>query len=306
MDMEAIAALLRDQDGVIGRFQLIAAGARKHDLERLLRRRDLVRFHDGVYLDHTGRPSHRQLEVAAVLRYWPAALASFSALDLDAWQRPPHVIIDMRRNVGSINGIAVSRSSRFAEAVAGGSFPPRQRIEDAALMAASSLERADQVFTFLSDVVQSRKTTAGRLISALEQRPRVARRALLDGVLADLGSGNGSILEREWMRLERLHGLPHGVRQDLFRIEGVSGARDVHYRPFGVVVELDGRAFHGTAAARDADSRRDLLAAAEGGALTLRLTYGQVFRDPCRTIDRVARVLKRRGWTSSLRRCRHC
>lgn len=305
MDTDGLARLLREQDGVIARFQLCSLGAQKHDIDRLLRRRDLARVHTGVYVNHTGRLTDRQVDAAAVLRYWPAALGSFSAVGVAGWRRVPHVIVDVRRTVVSTPGISVSRRSNFHRMARTGSFPPRQRIEEATLDAVQTLDRTDEVFTFLADVIQTRRTTAGRISAALTRRTRVHRRALLEELLADLAVGANSVLEREWLRVEKAHALPVGRRQERFRIAGTRGARDVVYDRYGVIAELDGRGFHDTAAARDADATRDLLAMGRGSA-TLRLTYGQVFREPCVTAQRVADVLRQRGWAGEVVSCPDC
>ena len=299
-------AVLQEQGGVVGRFQLIELGAEKHDLERWLRRRNLVRIHPGVYANHTGQLSQQQLEAAAVLRYWPAALAAFSAVRLEAWRRQPHIIVDSRRTVVGTRGIFVARCSRFAEVVRDHPFPPRQRIEEAALDAAASLARPDAVYKFLADVVQSRRTTPRRLLETLQRRGRIGQRAVIEDALADIEAGAGSVLERQWGGIQRRHGLPAGRRQARFAVEGLTGMRDLVYDELGVVVELDGRAFHDTAVARDADARRDLLAAAAGDLVTVRLTYGQVFGEPCVTAARIGQLLRRRGWPGPFRRCPDC
>ena len=43
-----VQALLALQDGVVARRQLLAAGARPHDLDRIVRRREHRRAHPGV------------------------------------------------------------------------------------------------------------------------------------------------------------------------------------------------------------------------------------------------------------------
>ena len=54
-DTEELEHLLtRVQDGVVSRRQLRELGARDHDIVRLVRRRDLVAVHPGVYVAHTG------------------------------------------------------------------------------------------------------------------------------------------------------------------------------------------------------------------------------------------------------------
>ena len=67
-------------------------------------------------------------------------------------------------------------------------------------------------------------------------------------------------------------------------------------------MELDGRLGHDswTASGRDADRDLDDHAA---GRETVRLRWAQVFDHPCRTADRVAAILRRRGWTGEARRC---
>jgi very-short-patch-repair endonuclease len=87
---------------------------------------------------------------------------------------------------------------------------------------------------------------------------------------------------------------------------GGSVYRDVPYVEHGLLVELDGRAFHDNAAARDRDAERDLDAHVTHRSTTVRLTYGQVFTQGCRTIRKVATLLERRGWTGPFRRCPDC
>lgn len=68
------------QEGVVSRRQLHRLDYRPHDIERMLRRRELARVHPGVYVDHTGPPSWEQRAWAAVLVHEPAALTRRSAL----------------------------------------------------------------------------------------------------------------------------------------------------------------------------------------------------------------------------------
>ena len=77
--MHALRRLLRAQDEVVSRAQLTSVGASRADVRRMLSRRELVEVHPRVYVAHTGRPSRRQLEWAAVLACAPAALHRESA-----------------------------------------------------------------------------------------------------------------------------------------------------------------------------------------------------------------------------------
>jgi hypothetical protein len=82
--------------------------------------------------------------------------------------------------------------------------------------------------------------------------------------------------------------------------------QDVRYSAFGVVVELNGRAIHDNPQAWDADARRALAELAVTEAVTARVTYGLVFREPCATAWWIARILRRHGWTGEFRPCPDC
>lgn len=157
----------------------------------------------------------------------------------------------------------------------------------------------------LSAAIQTRRTTAERIQTALATRRRISRRAFLDSVLKDLIEGTCSVLEHGYLtRVERPHGLPRASRQVSATARGRI-YRDVEYDEFSVVVELDGRLFHDNAIARDDDLDRDLNAAVER-KVTLRLGWGQVFARPCLTAARIGEVLQQRGWTGEVLACPLC
>lgn len=52
--MEELATLLALQDGVIARRQVLEAGLPPAYVARKVRRREWVKVHPGVYVDHTG------------------------------------------------------------------------------------------------------------------------------------------------------------------------------------------------------------------------------------------------------------
>ena len=308
MDTEGLQHLLTHvQDGVVSRRQLLALGATPNDVRRLARRRELTRVHPGVFVNHTGPLTWAQRAWAAVLVHWPAALAGESALPLPRSGGPIHVAIDVRRTVRSVPGVVAHRVSDLDTRVAWLQCPPRLVVEHAVIDVASSATDLLDAFHVLADVCQTRRASASTIASTLRGRPRVRRRKILLELLDDLATGACSVLEREYLRaVERAHGLPRGQRQPVGRTGGRKTYRDVLYRGFGVVVELDGRAFHDNARARDRDAERDLDAVADAETLTVRLTYGLVFRSPCRTADRIGRLLRRRGWRGKPSRCPHC
>lgn len=312
MDHKQYAALLSLQSGVVSRRQLHAASLQAHDLKRLLRRRDLVRLHDGVFVNHTGTPTWLQRAWAGVLLAWPAALSHDSALRADDGpgrsgrdDRIVHLAIDRGRSLAVPTGYRLHRLAHFDEKVQWNRTPPRVRIEEALIDVASCAPDDFAAIAGLAEALSARRTTAGRIAEHLAARTRVSRRGFLDDVLTDLAQGTCSVLEHGYLtRVERAHGLPAAARQLRDSCNGPL-YRDVVYLDFGQVVELDGRLWHDTVEGRDADLDRDLDAAV-GGQDTVRLGWGQVFARPCRTAVRIGELLATRGGRGSLVRCPDC
>lgn len=311
--MSEVDALLRDQAGVISRRQVLAAGELPNDIRRRVRRREWAQVHPGVYVDHTGPLTWLQRAWAAVLYAWPSALSHDSALRAAdgpgrrdrTEDEPIHVAVDRNRPLRAPGNVLIHRTVGLATRVSWNLGPPRLRIEHAALDLAAEAADDFAAVSVLADVVQSRRTTVGRLADALGGRQRIARRAFLSAVLRDVGLGTCSVLEHGYLtRVERPHGLPRPRRQST----GPSPRtvyRDVEYDAFGLVVELDGRLFHDTARARDRDLDRDLEAAIDGRQ-TVRLGWGQVIGRPCETAPRLAALLRQRGWAGQATTCPQC
>jgi hypothetical protein len=304
----AVRALLNDQHGVVSRRQLRDAGLAPHDVARLVRRRELTPLHAGVYVDHTGTPTFLQRCWGAVLLLWPAALAGETAMraaEGPGSRRPHdviHVAVHRDRRVRDRDGMTILRTDRLDSQVLWNVGPPRLRYEEAAIDVADEAAGDFAALESLSRAVQSRRTTAERMLVSARGRTRLHRREWIESVLADLTKGTCSVLEHGYLhRVERSHGLGQARRQVVDRLGAGSVYRDVVY-PCGLVVELDGRLFHDTTRQRDRDFDRDLDAAA-AGASTVRLSYGQVFERPCWTAARVARVLALHGWRGRPGRC---
>lgn len=299
--METVAALLAEQSGVISRRQLQAYGFAPHDIQRLLRRKDLAAIRTGVYITHTGNPTWLEQAWAALLVVsgdevpTDVALAHWSALRVAEgpgrrqWSlQPIHVAIPAERRVRPPRGIVVHRTRHFHTRVHPAAWPQRIRYEEAVLDVAENLSEMDAL-AVLSRAVGGRFSTAARLHRASVRRPRMQRRRWLAGVLADIDQGSHSVLEHGFVsRVAKPHGIPrpHQQARELTAIGVVY--RDAAYR--GTLIELDGRLDHTDFERRDADLDRDLFAAATGRA-TLRLGWGQVFDRPCQTAALLARAV---------------
>lgn len=311
---DEVARILSLQHGVISRAQAIEAGLAEHDVRRQVRRRAWVLLLPGVYLNHTGEPTWLQRAWAATLHAGDSALCHDSALR--ATEGPGkshrdesviHVAIDRdRRILSPADWLVVHRIADFDAKVRRNASPPTVRIEQALVDLAAGASTDFAAIGVLTDAVSARRTTAERILTALEARTRIPRRAFLVGVLSDIRDGTHSVLEHGYLqRVERRHGLPTGTRQLAELTPTGKVYRDVAYEQFGVYVELDGRANHGTAQAHGQDLERDLAAVADE-KITVRLGWRQVYGDQCSTATRIATVLAKRGWPGTQERCADC
>jgi hypothetical protein len=304
-----VSSLTWAQDGVVSRRQILAAGGTDSDIARLLRRRELTYVHRGVYVNHSGWLSQVQRHWATVLAFWPAALAHASALP-DPPKEVVHVAVDPARNLQPLPRVVVHRTPDFEQRAELDRCPPAIRLEHALIDVLSGELHDEDVaaaFAAVGKVCAARRTTPQRILQTLQTRRRVSGRHTLEAMLADLRDGACSVLERGYLhRVERAHGLPRGERQARSAATGRSTYQDVRYREQGIVVELDGRAFHDSPKDRDRDALRDLAELSRSGLVTTRVTYGLVFAAPCRTAVLIGDLLRRRGWTGRLRSCPDC
>lgn len=114
--------LVRAQEGVVSRRQILELGFTDDDIARWLRRRELVVMHPGVYVDHTGEPTWEQRAIAAELACWPAALSAESALAAygmkTAGRRDAvQVAVHSSRRISDPSGVTVRRLRRFDDVV---------------------------------------------------------------------------------------------------------------------------------------------------------------------------------------------
>lgn len=291
---------------MVARRQLHELGYRPHDVARMIRRKELARVHPGVFVDHTGPLTQAQREWAAVLAV-DGVLAGRSALPGARPGAVVHVAVGHRRTVRAPRGVVVRRVAGLERRTHPTAAPPRLRYADAVVDAVDDAPDELAAYTVMADALHTRLVSTTEVRAAVSDRARLRVRALILALLGDLESGACSVLERAYLlEVEQPHGLPSALRQAQGVVEGRRALRDVEYVGYGVYVELDGRAFHDSPAARDRDMARDLAAVVEDGSTTLRLGYGQVLGRPCATAAAVAVVLGRAGWGGELRRCPRC
>jgi hypothetical protein len=301
--------LLRLQRGVIASWQAEPAGLSPYRIESLVRAGHWQRLHYGVYATFTGEPPRDAVLWAAVLRTGRRSILSHeTAAELDGLIDKPskllHVTIPAAQRLKPIEGFVIHNSVRIREARHPGLLPPRTMIEETVLDLTQDATRFDDVVSLLTKACQRRLTFPWMLCERVDMRAKFRWRAEILEALNDVEAGVHSPLEYRYLRdVERAHGLPVAERQAQAVQAGRTIHRDVRYKQYGVIVELDGRASH--ADRRLQDNRRDNSAAA-CGVITLRYSWADVTEWPCQTAAEVAQTLRAKGWSGSLRRCRRC
>ena len=297
----------QNQNGIVTRGQLLGSGVSEKVIERQLRQGHWQRLYPGVYATFSGSVDPAALLWAAILRAGPDAALSYQTAAW-LWELAPeptgviHVTVPSDSPVILPSGVKRHYSSRIAQACHPALSPPRTRVEETALDMAAASGSADDAVAWVLRAIASRRTTAGRIIRAMEQRRRMRWRAELSLALEPANAGAHSLLEFRYVaRVERPHGLPAGARQRLI----VRGLRhqysDVEYERYATIVELDGRIAH-SGPNRDLDIRRDNANTADG-RVTLRYGWSEVSHRSCEVAAQIGQTLSRRGWPGPLRRC---
>jgi hypothetical protein len=299
------------QLGAFSRAQAIAHGITDKVLQGRCRARRIQRVYDGVYVDFTGPLPWETRVWAAWLAYGPeAALTGETALrwyGVDGTWRDDliHLALPHSRRVVRRTGVVVSRHRDPPARLHSAREPATVRLEVAVLVTAGATADVSRQAAILLDACRQRRTTPERLLTELGSLPKLPSRRQLSRVLVDAADGIQSFLEQVYRRrVERPHRLPAAERQ--LRVVSAEGPRnviyrDIEYSPYGLIVEVDGRAGHFDTLSRWRDMSRDH-SAATSGKLTLRFGY-QLLSEPCTAAAQVAAVLRLRGWPGSARPC---
>ena len=302
--------LCRLQCGVVTRAQALACGLTDKLIESRLRNRHWQRLHTGIFATFSGPPERLSRLWAALLRAGPgAALSHDSAaeltglIDMSAADAPIHVTVPANRTPARITGVVIHRSSRVDAARHPIRLPPQTRVEDTVVDLTQTARTLELAMGWIARAVNARLTTPERLASAFDDRRKLRWRRQLGEALGDVEDGCQSLLELCYLRnVERAHGLPHGERQVPARGPAGRIYRDVEYKRYRTVVELDGLAAHPDSE-KWRDMRRDN-AAVVGGRSVLRYGPGDVHGQPCHVALQAAKVLQANGWSQAPRRCR--
>ncbi|HET7018720.1 MAG TPA: hypothetical protein VFI65_32675 [Streptosporangiaceae bacterium] len=305
--LQACRLLARTQDGVISRKQALDCGASPDVIDALLRAERWQMLHRGVYSVFTGQPSKSAALWAAVHRAGPgAALSHGTAAELfglsDQRCAPIHLSVPVNRQVTSMNGAVVHRSTRLADAIHPSLLPPRTRLEETVIDLVDQAATFDAALSVVCSATQRRLTTPAKLLVAMSRRSKLRWRSELIKALAEVGAGVHSILEYRYLhRVERPHGLPTAVRQARLDADGRNRYLDNLYCDFALCVELDGLQAHPDEQ-RWQDLRR-INSIIENGNTVLCYGWIDVNQHACETAVQVGAVLQHLGWQRSPRPC---
>jgi hypothetical protein len=309
--------LLRFQHGAIARWQAPGVGLALATIDVLLRHGRWRSLYRGVYAGFTGAPSRKCLLWAAVLRGGPGAVLSHqTAAELDGLtdrsSRIAHVTIAHDRRVRisddepfrRVLPIAIHRSERLEAIRHPARTPPRTRIEETILDLTQASVSFDDAFSWLCKGCGRRLVTPQQVHAASCRRGKLRWRSEIMEALPLVASGVHSNLEHYYVRdVEQAHDLPTARRQP--RVLATRLRRviylDNQYDPFGLVVELDGRAAH-LVEDRWQDIHRDN-SNASAGKVTLRFSYADVTERSCQVAADVGSTLRWRGWSGAPCRC---
>jgi hypothetical protein len=296
------------QAGIVARRQLTELGVLRSEVRSQLRGRRWSRPLPGVFATFTGPLTDEARIWAAVLYAGSDAAASHETA---AWLHDLRPDLPDRLDVCVQHGhrhrrsrawVRVRQSRHLAARIQPARLPRRIGLEQTVLDLTDVACSERPVIDLVLRVCQQRRTTPARLALAMRSRKRLRWRSLLRELLTEVRAGVLSPLERRYFRdVERAHGLPRGHRN---RPEGAGDRRryrDVRYRRWRLVVELDGRGAH-PAEGREHDDLRDN-EVAERDERTVRYGWRTVATTPCQAAAQVVRILRRNGWTGTPTRC---
>jgi very-short-patch-repair endonuclease len=248
----------------------------------------LHRVHQGVFavghpvLSHTGR------FMAATLACGPSAVLS---------HRSAAIHWGLRAGLGTpIDVTAPGRRGRAPEGITAhrdDCLTPADRTEREGIPCTAvartllDLAGASPLFELRKAVAQAEVlrlldlNATGELIRRSRGRRGVARLRLVIDELHPATRLTRSELERRFLELCRRHGLPVPEVNKRIEVGDQMLRPDFLWRDARLVVEADGREFHDTASAFEADRRRDQDFQLAGWTVT-RCTWGQVLREPRR------------------------
>lgn len=288
---EVIHRLASRQHGVVSRGQLVEAGLPKGVLDRLVTAGRLRPVHRGVYrVGPVVAP--RSLEMAAVLACGSSSAVSHWSAAFMCWRlpddsRPSPVHVTVWRGRRAHGGILVHRSRlardevRRIEGIAV-TTPARTLLDLAGYAGSRELERA------VAEALARRLVGPRQVLELLDRYPRRSGSRQLRSLIC---GADGPVLTRSeaeelFLTLVRKAELPTPE----VNVEVAGFEVDFLWRTHGLVVEIDGYAFHSSRDQFERDRRRDGVLV-RSGFRVMRVTWGQLVHESAPLLGRLGMAL---------------
>ncbi len=281
-----IDELASRQYGVFNTGQIREAGYDRSAVQRRVRSGEWIRLGPSVFCLASSPPKWERQLAAAVLSRRRALVGGTSAAALHGFRgiarEHPTIVVPEGSNA-RMNFGRVMRTKHF------------DSLATASVSGFTVTSVAETVFALLRDLSE-------RVMSGILEDALLARKVAIDDfhpiLDRDAGSPWVAVLERLVIdhsatapstdasyleaRLEKLLGsavLPRWERESPFTIQGRSARVDVFIPDWLLVIEADGRAWHGRQVDMESDRRRDAWLASQG-IQVIRLTYSMIVEDP--------------------------
>lgn len=289
---QTVAVLAGRQRGLVTRGQLLGAGLGRGAIAHRVAKGRLLAVHRGVFLVGHRAPVPLATELAALLGVGVRALLSHRSAGV-VWQLPVPVIGLVELTVvGSRtrprSGVLVrrvtgldARDRRMHHGLAL-TAPARTLLDLGSVLVPRALERA------VAEARARRMITLSDLEGALSRAPGRRGAAALRALLRQEGGPalTRSRAEELLLGIVRGQGLP--TPELNVRVEGYEV--DFLWRNHGLVVEVDGYAFHSSPAAFERDRLKDAVLQ-DAGLRVRRVTWRQLSEDPGGLGERLRRAL---------------
>jgi hypothetical protein len=290
----------RHQDDVASLVQLREAGLSYDQVRWRLQTGRWQSPLRGVVVLHSGPPTPRQRQWAAVL--WAgeeSALCAATAAELNGLrgyaESRIHVCVPSHQRPRATSGIVVHRSTTLgADELVPGRSPRRVCAERALIEVAVGKLRSDDACAVLAAGVQQDLVTADELLQRVKANRHLRHRAELLYALAEIAGGSESHAELLAIRLIRRARLPEPRRQASVVVEGVPKIVDLYWDDFDAGAEILG-GFHREVAQWWKDVRRNAEIQTTGTML-IELPAVALRRDPDAAMELLRRFLVSRGW----------
>lgn len=283
--------VLRLQDGIIRRDQAMAAGLPESTLSSRVRRRSWIRVLPGVYaVDVDPTTPTARIRATALWAGDDSAITGAAAAwwwELtDAPAELIEVLVPGRRRMSAVDGVRVIRADVDEREI------DRHRRLRLTTPASTCLRLARLGAPDLLEVALRKGSRSDDLDEAL--RLGRGRRGQLNArrCCEEVRDNPWSHPERALHRLFRAAGITGWTANPPVRLDSGRRTPDVLFDKIKLIVEVDGRRYHGSAAQHDSDHRRqnEFL---DRGYLVLRFTPRQIADEPDLVIGLVRRTIDR-------------